>query len=299
MIYVVYATLTSVLMLVIVRLFDKLHAHTFYALLLNYLSAFICGLIHRKVFMSDSVIVMNFDAWALTAIEGFLFITVFYWIAQTIRYYGMAVASVSNKMSLIFPVISAAILFDERLNLLKCLGLSVALLSVYFVTYSSDNALMKEKYGKKLFFPLMVFLGSGLVDSLINYGNKKIVTSTSAQLIFSTFVYLFALFVGLIYLFFGPLDKNTRKRFYYQSYFSWKTTIVLGLLLGIPNFYNLYFIIQALNTKMLPSGQIFLVLNLSNVVFSALVGIFLFKEKLSWINWLGVIGASFAIVLMQ
>lgn len=278
-------------------MFERHHVHTFYALIFNYLSAFLCGMLNQKIFYADFKFEMSKMAWLLTGIEGVLFITVFYWIAQTTRYFGMSVASVANKMSLVFPVMTSHILFNEPMGVFRWVGLAMALLSVYLVTYTKDNTHFSNT--KKLVFPLLVFIGSGIVDSIINYSNKTYVQLPEQQLVFSSFVYAFALITGLMYWSVFPADKNTGKKFYFQENYNLKNTIIAGLLLGIPNFYNLFFIIQSLNSGVFLSGQIFLILNLSNVIVSALVGFFFFKEKLlSW-NWLGIAAAISAIVLMK
>lgn len=297
MIYIVLATFTSVLMLVVLRLLEYQRAHTFYALIFNYLSAFVCGITNVFLFNKHANLSMSIGGWVLTMVEGVLFITVFYWMAQTTKHYGMSVTSVANKMSLIFPVVSAFILFDEPIGWIKWLGLLLALLSVYMVTYT-DTKEGITGHRNKIIYPLLVFVGSGIVDSIINYGNKTYVTTNDNQLMFTSFVYLFALLTGLMYLKIIPPDKNTHKRFYHQESFSWKSTVFLGLLLGIPNFYNLFFIIQALNSKIFLSSQIFLILNVSNIIVSALTGVLLFKEHMGWINWIGIVFAILSIVLV-
>ncbi len=291
MIYILLATITSVLMLVIVRLFEKTNAHTLYALLFNYLSAFVCGLLNRYLYLPDTSFSLSKEAWILTATEGILFITVFYWIAQTTKYYGIAVTSVANKMSLIFPVLSAHFIFGEPLGLYRWIGLSMAILSFWLTTYSNTDK--PYQYAGKIFFPILVFVGSGIIDTLINYGNKTSIDTPGKQMIFTTFVYGFALITGFVYL------KADHQKIFYKENFNWKSTFILGSLLGIPNFYNLFFIIQALNAHIFPSGQIFLILNLSNVITTAIVGLLIFKEKLNWINWLGMVCAVLAIFLVQ
>jgi drug/metabolite transporter (DMT)-like permease len=246
----------------------------------------------KNTALLQTIFSLHSNVWILTIIEGFLFITVFYWIAQTTRFFGMAVASVANKMSLVFPVISAAILFNEHLDLIRWTGLSMAVVSVYLVTYS-EQLKSSFKNSKNIIFPLLVFIGSGVIDSLINYGNKTFINTIDKQFVFSTFVYLFALITGIMYLIFD------NKKIFYVDKFNWRSTIILGTVLGIPNFFNLYFIIEALNTHILPSGQIFLILNLSNVIVSSLIGISFFKEKLNWINWTGILFAIVAIYLVK
>lgn len=297
MIFIVLATLTSVWMLVILRWLNSTQSHVFYALIFNYLSAFVCGILNKLFFYSQVKMEIGKEAWVLTVTEGILFITVFYWMAQTTKYYGLSVTAVANKMSLIFPVMTAYLIFNEPMDGLKWSGLLLALISIYLVTYSGDEKQVVNQ--KKIIFPILVFIGSGIIDSIINYSNKTYIQETHQQLVFTTFVYLFALLTGLVYMKIGPSDKNSGKKFYYQESFSWKNTISLGILLGIPNFYNLFFIIQALNSRIFLSSQIFLILNLSNIVLSTVVGVFFFNEKKKWINWIGILTALLSIWMIK
>ncbi|MCX7728854.1 MAG: DMT family transporter [Bacteroidia bacterium] len=297
MVFIALSIITSVVMLIILRLFDATQTHVFYALILNYFSAFICGITNAYIVSENIIFEIPREAWILTVIEGVMFITVFYWIAQTTKYFGISVASVANKMSLVFPVISAHILFQEPMDTIQWVGLLLAVLSVYLVTYRDKQK--RIHHLNKTVYPVLVLIGSGIIDSIINYGNKTYISQNEQQLLFSSFVYLFALITGVCYVFILPTDKKTQKKFYYQDAFSWKNTILLGLLLGIPNYFNLYFIIQSLNSKVLLSGQIFLILNLGNIVLSTLVGILLFKEKIKWINWLGIGCATVSMFLIK
>ena len=74
--------------------------------------------------------------------------------------------------------------------------------------------------------------------------------------------------------------------------------VVGGIALGIPNYFSMYYLLQALQHKSLESAVIFTVNNVGIVLFTTLLGIILFKEIISPKNWIGIGLAVVSIVLV-
>ena len=74
--------------------------------------------------------------------------------------------------------------------------------------------------------------------------------------------------------------------------------IIAGIVLGIPNYFTIVFLIKAMQTSGFESSTLFTINNVSVVVVSTLVGLLLFKEKFSLKNKIGVILAIIGIVLV-
>jgi len=73
--------------------------------------------------------------------------------------------------------------------------------------------------------------------------------------------------------------------------------ILGGLILGLLNFNATYFIILALHQ--IESSVVFPIYNSGVIALSAIIGFVAFKEKLSIINWIGLIIAIIAIILIS
>src|SRR5690606_40879221 len=71
-----------------------------------------------------------------------------------------------------------------------------------------------------------------------------------------------------------------------------------GVLLGVPNFFSIYFLIRALRWDQFNSAATFTLNNVGVVLFSTLLGIVLFRERLSPKNWGGVVLAVISIILV-
>ncbi|MDZ7846754.1 MAG: EamA/RhaT family transporter [Owenweeksia sp.] len=200
--------------------------------------------------------------------------------------YGVAAVSVAVKMSLIIPVIFAVIHYGESLGILKVLGILMALAAVYFATKKPRVA--KPALGIAL-LPLLLFLGSGFLDSFLKYNQQELVP-TAEQGSFVSFSFLMAGFIGIIwYLAVWLLQKKTPA---FKSIWG-------GIALGIPNYGSIYFLIKSLDMPDLESSLIFPVNNVGIVTLSVICAKFLFTEKLSVANWMGIILALLSITLMS
>ena len=74
--------------------------------------------------------------------------------------------------------------------------------------------------------------------------------------------------------------------------------IIGGICLGVPNYFSIYFLLKALQHPTWNSASVFTINNVAIVMFSTLLGILLFKERLSIKNWFGIGLAIVSIILV-
>jgi drug/metabolite transporter (DMT)-like permease len=72
-----------------------------------------------------------------------------------------------------------------------------------------------------------------------------------------------------------------------------------GILLGIVNYYSLVFLVRCLATIGAESALIWAMTNMLVVIFSSVLAFFIFKEKLSRANQLGIGLALLAIFILS
>ncbi|MEJ2163763.1 MAG: EamA family transporter, partial [Robiginitalea sp.] len=72
-----------------------------------------------------------------------------------------------------------------------------------------------------------------------------------------------------------------------------------GLVLGIPNYFSVYFLLRALQFEGLNSASVFALNNVSIVMLTTLLGIFFFREQVRPKNWIGVGLAVVSILLIS
>jgi drug/metabolite transporter (DMT)-like permease len=291
MYYIFLTVLFSVFLLIIFKLFQKFNVNTFVAIIINYSAAAITGVLFLDTeYNFNQVINAN---WLKVCVPlGLLFITIFYLISLTAQRISISTASVANKMSVAMPVVYAVIFLNQALSVLKIVGIVLALVAVYFSTKTNKT---DKLTGKLLWLPIAVFIGSGLIDISINATNAFYISTPNDSALFSITTFLSAFCCGLIivlFQFFITKKQSLKTIFKIKNF-------VGGIVLGIPNYFSIYFIFKSLDTNILTSAQLFPILNLSNVVLSALLAWGLFKEKLSTLNIIGICLAVIAIVLIS
>jgi drug/metabolite transporter (DMT)-like permease len=293
MIYIILNIVASVLLLGIFKLFDKFKINSFHAIIVNYFAASVTGLIFSK--NSFDINQLLDSKWIYVSIPlGFLLISIFHLISLTTRKLSMSIASVANKMSVVLPVLFSVIVLNESLNALKITGIVLALIALYFATYSKKDNTSQNK--QLIYLPILVFIGSGLIDVAINATKAFYVHNDQDGEMFTVSSFAFAFIIGLSVIGFQKIrgkfsGKSDMVPFEIKS-------IAGGILLGIPNYFSIFFIIKALESNVLSSAQIFPLLNISNVVLSTLIGYIIFKEKLSAKNLIGISIALIAIALI-
>ncbi|WP_179345309.1 DMT family transporter [Winogradskyella ursingii] len=280
MIYLLLSVLSSTAIFVLFKLFTKYNVNTLQAIVVNYFVAFGCGIFFTKNSLTVSEIVAS--NWFFGALFlGFMFIAIFNVMALTAQKNGLSVASVASKMSVVIPVIFGIYVFKESAGAQKITGIILALFAVYLTSIKKkENA----DLSKAIYLPILLFLGSGIIDTSINYFAPDDNIS-----LFSATIFAIAAVIGTCILIYKQLALKSKFEF---------RCIPLGALLGFVNYSSIYFLLMALRIKDLESSTLFTVNNVAIVAFSTLVGLMLFKEKISVKNWIGIAIALLSITLV-
>lgn len=285
MIYLLLSILSSSIIFVVFKLFKRFEINTLQAIIVNYFIA--CSVGFFGFVENPDITEIPSKPWFLgTLILGVLFIIVFNLAAITTQRSGLSVVSVATKMSVAIPVLFGIMYFNESTGILKVLGIFLALIAVYLSSIKADAGIAIKK--KNLIYPILVFLGSGIIDTLIKFIESGYVNKTDVAL-FSSTIFSVAGTIGILVLiyqkFTGTLKVTGRN-------------IIGGIVLGVPNFFSIYFLVLALRNNAFDSSAIFTINNVAIVLVSTLLGIVLFKEKLIAKNWIGIVLAIISILLV-
>lgn len=289
MLYIISTIVISVFLLVIFKLFQKYNVNSFIAIIVNYVAATITGILFLNVPVTLTEVVQS-QWFALTIPLGLIFISIFYLISQTAQKISISTASVANKMSVVIPVMFSVFYLHESLSLVKICGIVMALLAVYLSAHSGGN---NPQLKKLIWLPVLVFIGSGLIDTTLNLANAFYIKTKDDSALFSICTFLSAFCIGILIIIYQLFSK----KLHVKELLNIKN-IGGGILLGVPNYFSIYFIFKSLDTKLLSSAQLFPVLNLCNVALAAVIGWLLFKEKLSAFNIAGILLALVSIILI-
>lgn len=285
MIFLLLSVLASSAIFVIFKLFQKFNVNIFQAIVVNYFVACLVGFFGflHEVNITEVSVKLWFPG---TLVLGALFIIVFNLAAITTQRSGLSVVSVATKMSVAIPVFFGIILYNESTGFMKITGIILALVAVYLSSIKSTEGIKIRK--KNLIFPLLVFIGSGIIDTMIKYLEVTYVAVNEVAL-FSTTIFAIAGIIGSSILLGQAVMGKLRIR---------GKNILGGIFLGLPNYFSIYFLVLALRTEGFESSTVFTINNVAIVLFSTLLGIFLFKERLIPKNWIGIILAIISILLV-
>ncbi len=285
MIYLLLSVIASTLIFITFKLFERFNINILQAIVVNYCIAFITGIIAYRGSVTTSQL-PQLGWFYYTLALGILFIIVFNLMAITTQRSGLSVVSVATKMSVVIPILFGLIYYNESLGVLKLIGIFIALIAVFLTSIKSKQGITINR--KLILFPILVFIGSGIIDTSIKFLEDSYVAHNDVPL-FSAIIFLAAAIVGI----FALSIQAIRGKFKFEI-----KNIIAGICLGIPNYFSIYFLVKTLRSDILESSGIFTVNNVAIVILSTLAGIVLFREKLLPKNWLGILLAITSIILI-
>lgn len=278
--------LTSYLTLAL-KICAKYNVNLFQAIVFNYITCVITGTVVNGSFpVNGSTLATPWFRWA--CVMGVLFVTIFNVIGLTAQKISVAVASVANKLSLIIPVILSVYLYGETVQGWKMAGVVIALVAVVLTCYQPGPKLEHEQKNVRqwvYFLPLVLFIGSGLLDALINHVQKQYVTEENKN-VYLISGFLSAAVIGTLLLLF---QYATRRQVFATRH------LVAGIIIGIPNYFSIWCLVRFLKQSPWQSSASIPVNNMGIVLFSSIAAWILFREKLSRINWSGIVLSLVAI----
>ena len=230
--------------------------------------------------------------WVYTALlVGILFIYLFHLIARSTQELGITATSIAAKLSMVIPV-AFFLAFDpnDEPAMMKLVAVGLAIPAVVFSSWKSE----KQPSLKTWSIPLIIFLGGGLVDLMFGwFSGPEHMTQIEYRYLFATIPFSVAFLIGLIVLVkqhLGQLENDVSH--------SKSITWVGGVILGVINFGSLYFLLESYDKLTLDRSAIMPITNLGIVLVSSLFAMMAFKEKLSAMNWLGLLLGALSIGML-
>ena len=285
MIYLLLSILCSTCLFVTFKWYEKFQIDSFQAIVFNYITAALCGLIASFATFSFSVLIQKTWLWNACVI-GAAFIICIYLLSLSIVKIGISITTVVNKMSVLVPVLFAFWYYHEIISVFKVVGIGLGILSIYFITYRNESKKIEHKY---LYLPIALFITGGICDTYIKY-TQQTYLSASDHSLFSFVLFSTAAVFGLIIFIIRII--------YFKSSLNFKS-IIGGILLGIPNYGSIFFLVRALDNGLGKSALIFSLNNVGVVAVSSLLAFMVFKEKFNGLNWLGILISIISILFIS
>lgn len=278
MLFLVLSILCSVIVGVIFKITRKYNSNPTQIVAFNYVTA----LLLCYFTFSPNLAEVNATApWNIYIAIGFLLPLVFLFLVASIKYMGIVKTDAAQRLSLFIPILAAWFIFKEEFNSYKVIGLVIGFLALLFILRKQS-----ENTENKWIYPAVVLIGFGIIDILF----KQIALFTTLPYTTSLFVvFAIALVIAVAIVLYGMISKKEKLN---------SKNILFGALVGIFNFGNILFYLKAHKAFAENPSTVFAGMNIGVIILGSIIGVFFFKEKLSKMNYLGLILALISIVFI-
>ena len=294
MIYLILAILFSTGVFVAMRLFERFKLDNHQALMWNYVFASGTGFAICEHW--DTVPQLVTEPWfGLSLLTGFWFIFTYLLMTASTQRSGVTVTSLSSKLSVVLPILAGVIMLGEKLNFVATLGIVLALVALVLVVGGrnkksdggdvSGNVSTRKNGWIVGLLPIFIFFGTGTGDILMKITEQQNSGDDLGFMI--AFIYFVALIFGVIIVIWD-LARG-------KSKWQWKSALG-GIGLGIINFFSTSSVYYAM--RHFDNVVLFPIYNIGVVSLTALIGWLFFKEKLTLKNYIGLVIAVIAVILI-
>ena len=282
MVYLILAILFSTGVFVAMRLFERFRLDNHQALMWNYVFATATGFLLCKQY--DTLPQLVAEPWfGLSLLTGFWFIFTYLLMTASTQRSGVTVTSLSSKLSVVLPTLAGVVLFHEKLGIVAIIGIVLALVALVLVVGGKGQ--FGETNKTKWLLPVLIFFGTGTGDILMKLTEQRNQGNNMGFMI--AFIYSIAMLFGIIIVAYDLIRKKSK--------WQWKSALG-GIGLGVINFFSTFSVYHAM--RCFDNVVLFPVYNIGVVSVTALTGWLLFKEKLTWKNYLGLAIAIIAVILI-
>ncbi len=282
MIYLILAILFSTGVFVAMRLFERFKLDNHQALMWNYVFASGTGFAICEHW--DTVPQLVGEPWfGLSLLTGFWFIFTYLLMTASAQRSGVTVTSLSSKLSVVLPILAGVIMLGEKLNFVTTLGIVLALVALVLVLERKKDS--GERNNRSWLLPVCIFFGTGTGDILMKITEQQNSGDDLGFMI--AFIYFVALVFGVIIVIWDIARGKSK--------WQWKSALG-GIGLGVINFFSTSSVYHAMRS--FDNVVLFPIYNIGVVSLTALIGWLFFKEKLTLKNYIGLVIAVIAVVLI-
>ncbi len=285
MFYLIATILLNVYLFTLFKLFPKFKVNALQAIVVNYWVCVVTG----SIAIGKMPISVNSTAepwWGWVLFLGVLFISMFNLLAYSTKKEGITPTIIANKISLVIPVVLSLLLYQEYAGWAKILGVLLAIPGIYLTVRKKGE---KVALSHHLLLPIIIFLLSGALDSIMKYMEHTYLHSPKVQALFTIHVFFMAAVFGSVMVAYNVLVKKKKME---------RRSLLAGVLLGVPNFFSIYYLVRLLNVDVLQSSAVIPVNNIAILLLSTIVAIIFFKEELSKYRIVGILLSVLSILLI-
>lgn len=280
MIYILLAVVFSVAVSVLLKVARKHGIEIVQAVATNYVVAALLSMLLLGA--TPQAAIEAKATYVPLVLLGILLPAIFLILARSVRSAGIVRTDVAQRLSLFVSLFAAFAFLGDTLTQAKTWGIVLALAAVICVLWRKERG-ATDRGGWMA--PLAVFAGFGAIDICF-----KLVAQAGAP--FASAL-LASFLIAMVLCWIAVLVRAATRAAPVTA-----RSLGFGLLLGAANFANILFYVRGHQALPNDPSLVFASMNVGVVVVGTLVGAFGFKERLAPVNWLGIVLAIGAIIVM-
>jgi drug/metabolite transporter (DMT)-like permease len=280
MIYIFLSVCCSVFVSVLLKLAKRYEIDTRQAIAWNYS---IAGVLTWLIFRPE-IPQFTETIYPVYIALGLLLPSLFVVLALSVRYTGIVKTDIAQRLSLFIPVLAAFLVFGEPYSLMKFSGIGIAFIAIIFSVPWQKQTETSNSYW---IYPLIVFFGMGIIDILFKQiARTENIPFTSSLIV----VFTLAFIISILYLLYQILVNGLKLTL---------INLICGWILGIANFGNIVFYLKAHQSLSNQPSVVFSSMNIGVILLGSAVGVLIFREKLSRLNYAGIVLALISILVLS
>lgn len=263
MVYLILAIICSSLVSIVMRISERYVRGDYGMLAVNYMICTIVAASYSGVNnLFPKTAGINFTL-GLGICTGVLYLAGLLLVKLNISRNGVVLTTIFQKLGLLVQLLIAIVFFKESPGVVQIIGIILCLAAVILINAEKTNTVIPFKTGL-----ILILVISGICDGMSKVHEEMGNIDLSEHFLLYTFGT--AVVISIILLL-----KNREKP-------EWKE-LIFGILLGVPNLFASGFLLKSLND--IAAVVVFPTYSVATVVVVAIIGLLIFKEKLSKKQW--------------
>lgn len=279
MLFLALTIFCSTSIAIILKINSNKNGNTLLLLTGNYLAASIISLV---LFFVDIETTHSIDLIPLGLFLSLLFVGSIFAFSKSVSLSGAALSTVSSRLSVLVPIILSIIFFSDLPNTYQVFGLILTLVTIILFYFSIRNNTAKKQKNNKFFYLISILLGIGVADFFMKVFLENWAASNKPWFLFWIFFFSFLITVSL----------TIKKKVQFN-----KSTLVLGIIMGIPNIFSSYFLLEALSSY--SAVFVYPFVNISIIIFTSIIVKVIWKEEWNSYSKLALIVGALSIALLS
>ncbi len=277
MIYLVLAVISSAMISILMRLSGETAKGKLSLLAVNYLVCLLLAVAFALPGQNGLSRTGAGTALGLGVINGMLYLLGFVLLQISVEKNGVVLSSAFMKLGLLVPMVVSVCFFHEIPQWGQILGFCLALIAILVINFEKQHPAGNFKAGL-----ILLLLAGGSADAMAKV--YEAVGSSNGNELFLICTFATALLLCVVLIFHRREQPGKRE-------------LLLGLLIGIPNYFSARFLLLAL--EQVKAVVVYPTYSVATIVVVSIAGVCFFRERLEKRQWLGMGLILAALILLN